>query len=80
MNSDEARVVVAEVLGRIAPEIELGEVDPTADLRDEVDLDSLDFLGLVEGIKERTGVDVPEDDYPLVRSLDGLQAYLVAHT
>jgi acyl carrier protein len=79
MNNDEARAVVVEVIGRIAPEVELDEVDPSADLREEVDLDSLDFLSLVEGIKERTGVDVPEDDYPQVRSLDGLTGYVVAH-
>jgi acyl carrier protein len=78
MTPDEARTVVAEVLGRIAPEVELADVDPTEDLREEIDLDSLDFLNLVEGIKERTGVDVPEEDYPHVRSLDGLVGYVAA--
>jgi acyl carrier protein len=78
MTPDEARTVVADVLGRIAPEVELADVDPTEDLREEIDLDSLDFLNLVEGIKERTGVDVPEDDYPQVRSLDGLVTYVAA--
>jgi acyl carrier protein len=78
MTPDEARTVVADVLGRIAPEVELADVDPTEDLREEIDLDSLDFLNLVEGIKERTGVDVPEDDYPQVRSLDGLVGYVAA--
>jgi acyl carrier protein len=78
MTPDEARTVVADVLGRIAPEVELADVDPTEDLREEIDLDSLDFLNLVEGIKERTGVDVPEEDYPHVRSLDGLVGYVAA--
>jgi acyl carrier protein len=76
MTPDEARTLVADVLGRIAPEVELADVDPAEDLREEIDLDSLDFLNLVEGIKERTGVDVPEEDYPQVRSLDGLVAYV----
>lgn len=79
MTRDEALAVVADVLGRIAPEVELDDVDPAEDLRDEIDLDSLDFLNLVEGIKERTGVDVPEEDYPQVRSLDGVVAYVAAH-
>ena len=79
MTPDEARAVVVDVIGRIAPEADLDDADPTQDLRDEIDLDSLDFLGLVEGIKERTGVDVPEEHYPQVRSLDGVVAYLAAH-
>ena len=79
MTPDEARALVVDLIGRIAPEADLDDADPTQDLRDEIDLDSLDFLGLVEGIKERSGVDVPEEDYPQVRSLDGVVAYLAAH-
>ena len=78
MTPDEARAVVVDVIGRIAPEADLDDVDAGEDLRDEIDLDSLDFLGLIEGIKERTGVDVPEADYPQVRSLDGVVAYVTA--
>ncbi len=78
MTPDEARAMVVDLIGRIAPEADLDDADPAQDLRDEIDLDSLDFLGLVEGIKERTGVDVPEEDYPQVRSLDGVVAYLAA--
>jgi acyl carrier protein len=79
MTPDEARTVVAEVLGRIAPGEDLSDVEPDADLRDEIDLDSLDFLGMVEAIKERTGVDVPEEDYPKVRTLAGVVAYVATH-
>ena len=79
MTPDEARALVVDLIGRIAPEADLDDADPTQDLRDEIDLDSLDFLGLVEGIKQRTGVDVPEEDYPQVRSLDGVVAYVAAH-
>jgi acyl carrier protein len=39
----------------------------------------MDFLNLVEGLKEETGVDIPESAYAQVRSLDGLAEYLVAH-
>ena len=76
MTRDEALAVVREVLGGIAPDVDLATVAPDADLRTEADLDSMDFLGLVEGIAERTGVEIPESDYPRVRSLDGLAAYL----
>jgi acyl carrier protein len=78
MNTDQARTAVVEVLGRIAPEADLSEVPGDADYRDELDLDSMDFLSLVEGLKDATGVDVPESDYEQVQTLDGLLAYLAA--
>jgi acyl carrier protein len=74
-----ARDAVARVLAQIAPEAELDLVDPAADLRTELDLDSIDFLNLVEGLKEETGVEIPESDYAEVRSLDGLVAYITGH-
>ena len=74
-----AREAVARVLAQIAPEAELDLVDPAADLRTELDLDSIDFLNLVEGLKEETGVEIPESAYVDVRSLDGLVAYITGH-
>jgi len=46
------------------------------DLRDAIDLDSMDFLNFVIALHERTGVDIPEADYPRLRTLDGAIAYL----
>jgi acyl carrier protein len=79
MNTDQARAAVADLIGRIAPEADLSQVPGDVDYRDELDLDSMDFLSLVEGLHEATGVDVPEADYPSVRTLDDLLGYLVAH-
>jgi acyl carrier protein len=79
MNTAEATAVVTDALGEIAPEVDLTVVDRGARLRDEVDLDSLDFLNLVQRIHERTGVDIPETDYAKVESLDGLVGYLAVH-
>jgi acyl carrier protein len=79
MTHDDAVAAVAKVMGQVAPEAELDLVDPAADLRAELDLDSMDFLNLVEGLKEGTGVDIPESAYAQVRSLDGLADYLMAH-
>ena len=76
MNTDQARAHVQAVLGRIAPEAELDEVPGDVDFREELDLDSMDFLSLVEGLKEVTGVDVPESDYDKIETLDGLLGYL----
>lgn len=78
MNTAAAHDVVVALLAQIAPEVDLALVPEDADLREAVDLDSLDFLTLVERVAERTGVDIPEDDYADVRTLAGLSAY-VAH-
>lgn len=58
---------------------ELDELAADADFRDELDLDSMDFLNVLVALKATTGVEIPEADYPRVRSLAGLEAYLRAH-
>lgn len=77
MNAEEARDVVTRVLAQIAPEIDLATVPPDAELAEELDLDSMDFLNLVTGIAEQTGVEIPERDYEQIRSLAGCVDYLV---
>ena len=79
MNQEAARAVVRDVLGQIAPEADLDAIDGSVQLQDELDLDSINFLDLMVGIHERTGVDVPERDYPLVATLDGCVSYLTSH-
>lgn len=78
MTAPEIREVLLSVLGGIAPEVDLGQVRPGADLREELDIDSMDFLRFVVGVAERLGVEIPEADYPQVRTLDGCVAYLAA--
>ena len=72
------REVVLSILGGIAPEVDLSRLRPDADLREELDIDSMDFLRFVVGLSERLGVEVPEVDYPRIRTLDGCLAYLGA--
>lgn len=78
MNTEQALTAVADALHGIAPEADLDEIDSSGALQEELDLDSMDFLNLVVALDERTGVEIPERDYPKVASLDGLVAYLVA--
>ena len=78
MNATDARETLLKLLAEIAPEIDLDAVPEDEDLRDAVDLDSLDFLTLVERVHETTGVDVPEMDYDQVRTLSGWVGYLTA--
>jgi acyl carrier protein len=72
----ELRQQILECIASVAPEAELDALDESADLRDELDLDSMDFLNVLIAIKAATGVEVPERDYPLVRTLAGLLAYV----
>jgi acyl carrier protein len=77
VNETQALAAVTAALAGIAPEVDLGTVDEAARLRDEIDLDSLDFLNLVQALHDATGVDVPEADYARVESLRDLVRYLV---
>ena len=70
------RESVLRVLGRIAPEADLAALDPGADLRDQLDIDSMDFLNFAIGIHRELAIDVPETDYSRLRTLDGCVAYL----
>jgi len=71
--------VVQEELNNIAPEADLTSVDPTADLREAIDIDSMDFLNFITAIHRRLGIDIPEIDYPKLITLNGAVAYLMAH-
>ena len=76
-NIDVAEVVRSE-LGNIAPEVDLKTVDPGADLREALDIDSMDFLNFITAIHHRLGIDIPEVDYPKLVTLDGAVHYLRA--
>jgi acyl carrier protein len=80
MTDDAAEQVVREVLAQIAPEADFDSIDRSAQLQDELDLDSINFIDLMAGIHERTGVDIPERDYPLVATFDGCVSYLCSHS
>jgi len=79
MNEQDARAAVRAAIGKVAPDVDLAEVDEDARLRQDLELDSLDFLRLVETIDTATGVDIPERDYPEVATVKGLIGYLAAH-
>lgn len=78
MNASQARELAAQVLAGIAPEADLAGVSGSEDLREALDLDSMDFMNFVIGLAERTGRNIPEADTPRLRTLDGLVAYLAA--
>lgn len=76
MNETQARALAADVLAGIAPEADLASVRDDEDLRQALDLDSMDFMNFVIGVSERSGVNIPEADTPRLRTLRGLVTYL----
>jgi acyl carrier protein len=71
MDERDVRELVVQVLSDIAPDGDFDSLDPTVSLRRQLDLDSLDFMAYVEMLSERTGSPIPEEEYPLVDTLDG---------
>lgn len=76
--ADQIRDTILRALGKIAPEADTATLDPTVAFRDQLDLDSVDFLNFVIGVHEELGVDIPEADYPRLSSLDRAVAYIMA--
>jgi len=77
VTKDELRAAVLQSLGEIAPEADPAGIKPDLAFRDQLDLDSMDFLNFVVALHERLGVDIPEADYPRLATLDGCVEYLV---
>jgi acyl carrier protein len=78
MTANEIKQVVAEALSRIAPEANPATIVPDVNVRDQLDLDSMDFLNFVLALHDRLGVEIPEVDYPRLSTLDGAVAYLAS--
>ena len=78
MTRDDALELIKTVLHQIAPEAEIEDVGPDETIQEALDMDSIGFLNLVIGLSEKTGIDIPERDYPQLTTPDGLVSYLTA--
>ncbi len=76
MNKNEIRAVLLDELGKIAPDIDAADVDAAGDLREEFDIDSMDFLNLVTALHERLGIVIAESDYRQLGTLDNAIRFL----
>ncbi len=76
MNEQELREIVKRTLHRIAPEVDLDSIDGKTDLREEIDLDSMDLLNFFVALHEQLKVDIAETDYSRLTTLDGCVQYL----
>lgn len=71
--------LVCKLISDIAPEADMQSLDPNEELREELDLDSMDFMNLLDAIAKETGVNVPESDYAKVNTLQSLTEYIASH-
>ena len=76
MTHDQAHTLLAAALHEIAPDVDLGALDPDAPFQEEADLDSMDFLNIVIFLHDETGIDIPEADYPRLATVNGVLEYL----
>ncbi len=78
MSDDEIKALVLRELRKIAPEAQADQIDPAVELREQIDLDSMDILNWMIAIHAVTGVEIPEADYPQLTTLNGCVTYLRA--
>jgi len=76
MKEEELRAVVIATLKTIAPEVEEGDLRPDRPLRNQVDLDSMDWLNFLIGLHEKLKVEIPEADYARLVTLGDVLDYL----
>lgn len=76
MKASDILTLATEVLAGIAPEADLAEVGENEDLREALDLDSMDFLNFIIGMSQGSGVPIAERDYPKFFTLAGIKAFL----
>ena len=80
MTEAESRALVARVMDDVVPGADVTAIADDADMREELDIDSMDFLNFVAGLVEATGQDIPEADYDQIVTLRGCAAYLTARS
>ena len=77
MTKDDVKNIVLEITEEIAPDEDLTDVKPDVRLRDQLDLDSMDFLDIVMELRKQHGIEVPEEEYQELASLDSSASYLL---
>ena len=76
MAPEQIRSVILDILARIAPDEDLSELDDSVPFREQMELDSMDFLDIVMELRKRYRVQIPEEDYPALASMASTVAYL----
>jgi len=76
MTDQSVREIVLGIIAVVAPDADLSDVKDDVRLRDQLDMDSMDFLDIVMELRKRHKIEVPKDDYPKLATLQGCVEYL----
>jgi acyl carrier protein len=76
MTEDEVAIAIKDIIQTVAPDEDLSGLDPDVRLREQIDLDSMDFLDIVMELRKLYGVQVPEEEYKELATLAGCVRYL----
>ncbi len=76
MTKEECKQVVLDIIADIAPDEDISNLKPDVRLRDQMELDSMDFLDIVMELRKQHNIEVPEADYIQLASLDSCAEYL----
>ena len=76
LTREKVQTIVLEIIAVVAPDEDLSDLRGDVSLRDQLDMDSMDFLDIVMELRKRYIVDVPKEDYPRLATLDGCVEYL----
>lgn len=76
MTAHNVRQIVIDIISDIAPDEDVTTLDDKKSLREQLDLDSMDFLDIVMELRKRHKIEVPQEDYPKLASLESCVAYL----
>jgi len=76
MKAEDIRAVILEVIHQIVPDEDLSNLKGDVRIRDQIEMDSMDFLDIMMELRKRYGIKVPEEDYMKLSTLDGSVAYL----
>jgi acyl carrier protein len=76
MTKEEVKSVLMEIVAEIIPDEDLTNLKGDIPIREQVELDSMDFLDIIMELRKRYGIEVPEDDYIHLATVDSSVAYL----
>jgi acyl carrier protein len=78
MPEHDLEATVLDTLADIVPNVDPAQIDPDKSFRDQIEIDSVDFMNFMVSLEQRLGVEIPELDYPKLSSLRGCTTYLAS--
>ncbi|MFC1848170.1 acyl carrier protein [Chloroflexota bacterium] len=76
MKADEIKAIILDIIREIVPDEDLSDLKPDVRIRDQIEMDSMDFLDIIMELRKRYNITVPEDDYMKLSTLDSSVEYL----